>query len=292
MVDDKEGFAYARQCMDSGLDHVITKLHMAQLSQGYRGLHPAMKGEQEIERAGEQRGQQTRQTEAIRFTHSEIPQEFTHEFTILPSNSQSCKFVDETDKAREKPKTKKRRRKQELFTHTDGYEWRKYGQKMLTKKSPQFRNYYRCMHPGCKAKKYVQWAMIGNERGDQTTTNFGTHTHEPPCCEEPHESTLVGPEAYGHKMSEIVERLESIIDSHPSMESFAVKVMEKINADKTTRNSVLMVACVFDLTQAMGRAAGETGVQAKAKTWAKRSVASGFPAIAVPEPNACVFADT
>jgi len=59
--------------------------------------------------------------------------------------------------------------------HSDGYKWRKYGQKFVKgSKSP--RNYYKCTYPGCSVRKYVEQAEDGNS---SVTYKGGEHTHDP-----------------------------------------------------------------------------------------------------------------
>ena len=58
----------------------------------------------------------------------------------------------------------------------DGYNWRKYGQKVV--KGSEFpRSYYRCTHPKCEVKKIVECSYTG-----QITEIIykGTHDHPKP----------------------------------------------------------------------------------------------------------------
>lgn len=56
---------------------------------------------------------------------------------------------------------------------SDGYKWRKYGQKLI--KGSEFpQNYYRCTHPNCHVKKKVQ----GSSDGQIAETVYnGDHNH-------------------------------------------------------------------------------------------------------------------
>ncbi|GMJ08140.1 WRKY DNA-binding protein 3 [Hibiscus trionum] len=59
---------------------------------------------------------------------------------------------------------------------SDGYNWRKYGQKQV--KGSEFpRSYYKCTHPGCPVKKKVERSLDG-----QVTEIIykGQHNHQPP----------------------------------------------------------------------------------------------------------------
>ncbi|XP_010412444.1 PREDICTED: WRKY transcription factor 1-like [Camelina sativa] len=58
----------------------------------------------------------------------------------------------------------------------DGYNWRKYGQK-LVKGNEFVRSYYRCTHPNCKAKKQLERSPGGQV---VDTVYFGEHDHPKP----------------------------------------------------------------------------------------------------------------
>ncbi|WCJ30392.1 WRKY DNA-binding protein 32 [Euphorbia peplus] len=58
---------------------------------------------------------------------------------------------------------------------TDGYNWRKYGQKQV-KSSKSSRSYYRCARPGCHAKKKVQHCEQSGRVIDVVYT--GNHDHD------------------------------------------------------------------------------------------------------------------
>merc|ERR1712028_138838 len=57
----------------------------------------------------------------------------------------------------------------------DGYKWRKYGRKFLTF-SRLNRDYYRCAHPGCPAKKHVE---VMPDSGEIVTSGSTPHSHAP-----------------------------------------------------------------------------------------------------------------
>ncbi|XP_010557701.1 PREDICTED: WRKY transcription factor 1 [Tarenaya hassleriana] len=58
----------------------------------------------------------------------------------------------------------------------DGYNWRKYGQK-LVKGNEFIRSYYRCTNPNCTAKKQLEQSPGGQIVG---TVYFGQHVHPKP----------------------------------------------------------------------------------------------------------------
>lgn len=57
----------------------------------------------------------------------------------------------------------------------DGYKWRKYGQKLLTL-SRLHREYLRCTHPGCPARKRVE---VVPETREVVLTTSSEHNHPP-----------------------------------------------------------------------------------------------------------------
>lgn len=64
------------------------------------------------------------------------------------------------------------------FPPSDGYRWRKYGQKSV-KGSAFARNYYKCTYPGCTVKKQVE-KMTNNGKLIDHVSYKGDHTHDPP----------------------------------------------------------------------------------------------------------------
>jgi len=52
-----------------------------------------------------------------------------------------------------------KKRKVDHIKHTDGFAWRKYGQKVL-KRSNMRRSYYRCSYPDCPVKKTVERKLL------------------------------------------------------------------------------------------------------------------------------------
>ncbi|KAM2587834.1 hypothetical protein EV1_045347 [Malus domestica] len=60
---------------------------------------------------------------------------------------------------------------------SDGYRWRKYGQK-LVKGNPNPRSYYRCSNPGCPVKKHVERAS--HDSKVVIATYEGQHDHDMP----------------------------------------------------------------------------------------------------------------
>ncbi|KAJ9184097.1 hypothetical protein P3X46_007871 [Hevea brasiliensis] len=60
---------------------------------------------------------------------------------------------------------------------SDGYRWRKYGQKMV-KGNSHIRSYYRCTSAGCSARKHVERAT--DDATTSTITYEGKHDHDMP----------------------------------------------------------------------------------------------------------------
>eukprot|EP01112_Ceratiomyxa_fruticulosa_P008534 TRINITY_DN2213_c0_g1_i1.p1 TRINITY_DN2213_c0_g1~~TRINITY_DN2213_c0_g1_i1.p1 ORF type:complete len:550 (-),score=130.87 TRINITY_DN2213_c0_g1_i1:124-1773(-) len=59
---------------------------------------------------------------------------------------------------------------------SDGYRWRKYGQKNV-RGCPKGRSYYKCTYPGCNTKKTVN---MGDGTTKEEITYRGNHNHPPP----------------------------------------------------------------------------------------------------------------
>lgn len=90
---------------------------------------------------------------------------------------------------------------------TDGYKWRKYGQKMV-KGNPNPRSYYRCTHNGCSVRKHVEKASDN----DKTVliTYEGTHNHDRPSLKKEQstssksliaDKTLIEKESLAHNIA-------------------------------------------------------------------------------------------
>eukprot|EP00262_Sarcandra_glabra_P010883 TRINITY_DN2647_c0_g1_i1.p1 TRINITY_DN2647_c0_g1~~TRINITY_DN2647_c0_g1_i1.p1 ORF type:complete len:536 (+),score=112.23 TRINITY_DN2647_c0_g1_i1:204-1811(+) len=62
---------------------------------------------------------------------------------------------------------------------SDGYRWRKYGQKMVKgDPTPSFRSYYKCTFMGCPVRKHVERPASGLR--SVIITYEGKHNHDPP----------------------------------------------------------------------------------------------------------------
>lgn len=73
----------------------------------------------------------------------------------------------------------------------DGYRWRKYGQKRLCA-GDRFREYFKCTHPGCMAKRQVEMEVA---TGHMLTTRSSTHNHPKPSSWPRRVAESTGPEA-------------------------------------------------------------------------------------------------
>ncbi|KAK9275772.1 hypothetical protein L1049_023041 [Liquidambar formosana] len=66
---------------------------------------------------------------------------------------------------------------------SDGYRWRKYGQKMV-KGNPHPRNYYRCTSAGCPVRKHIERAV--DNTSAVIITYKGIHDHDMPVPKKRH----------------------------------------------------------------------------------------------------------
>ncbi|XP_015581004.2 probable WRKY transcription factor 32 isoform X2 [Ricinus communis] len=66
---------------------------------------------------------------------------------------------------------------------SDGYRWRKYGQKMV-KGNPHPRNYYRCTSAGCPVRKHIETAVDNTDA--VIITYKGVHDHDMPVPKKRH----------------------------------------------------------------------------------------------------------
>ncbi|XP_015080327.1 probable WRKY transcription factor 32 [Solanum pennellii] len=66
---------------------------------------------------------------------------------------------------------------------SDGYRWRKYGQKMV-KGNPHPRNYYRCTSAGCPVRKHIE--RVVDTTSALTITYKGVHDHDMPVPKKHH----------------------------------------------------------------------------------------------------------
>jgi CheY-like chemotaxis protein len=85
--------------------------------------------------------------------------------------------VETVKKSRRVPK----KPRTHMVKHTDGYSWRKYGQKMVKRTNCQ-RSYYRCSAEGCEVKKTVERKLVAEDlNADVLCTTQGEHNHPPIC---------------------------------------------------------------------------------------------------------------
>jgi len=102
---------------------------------------------------------------------------FTPGSAIQPEvdSSESNQRADSNNEA-QAPQTEQKAVGSQVITSDDGYNWRKYGQK-LVKGSEYPRSYYKCTHPNCEVKKLFERSPDG-----QITEIIykGTHDHPKP----------------------------------------------------------------------------------------------------------------
>ncbi|KAG6513435.1 probable WRKY transcription factor 4 isoform X1 [Zingiber officinale] len=140
-------------------------------------------------------------------TKAEIPSPFSTELTNFSSQliQESPKPTHSTTKSVEGSETFNK--KSQLNTTVvdkpshDGYNWRKYGQKIV-KGSEYPRSYYKCTHPKCPVKKKLERSVDG-----QVTEIIykGRHNHE---CPEPNKRTKEGNPSRLNGTNEHLDNLE------------------------------------------------------------------------------------
>ncbi|KAE8659403.1 scarecrow-like transcription factor PAT1-like [Hibiscus syriacus] len=104
----------------------------------------------------------------------------------------------------------------------DGYNWRKYGQK-LVKGNEFVRSYYRCTHPNCQVKKQLEHAYDGKM---VDTVYFGQHDHPKP---------MNLPHAVGFVVSVVEERPDdaspTVVKGNKWLAAFAYCFQKKENSN-------------------------------------------------------------
>ncbi|CAI8611377.1 unnamed protein product [Vicia faba] len=117
---------------------------------------------------------------------------------------------------------------------SDGYNWRKYGQKQVKSPTTGSRSYYRCTQSNCGAKKIECWDHSGHVI---ETVYKSEHSHDPP--RKPNflrESKFASPKEPTAMNSVLVKPANVLKDSDPSTSS---KAQEEAlcSAEKKPQNS-------------------------------------------------------
>lgn len=76
-------------------------------------------------------------------------------------------------------KKKRKRTSTQAPIHSDGFKWRKYGQKKV-KGNTFLRNYYKCTFPDCSARKHIEKYTDYNGVERESVEYVNDHTHPPP----------------------------------------------------------------------------------------------------------------
>lgn len=117
---------------------------------------------------------------------------------------------------------------------SDGFNWRKYGQKQVKSPTTGSRSYYRCTQSNCCAKKIECWDHSGHVI---ETVYKSEHSHDPPRkISSIRESKIVPSNEPTAENSVLVKPVNALKDSDPSTSS---KAQEETpcSSDKTPQNS-------------------------------------------------------